>query len=65
MTNITKNAAMLLAMVLLAAGVAGCQKEEGPAERAGRNMDNAMEKAGESIERAGEKVQDAARDAKN
>lgn len=64
MMNFTKNAAMLLAMVLLAAGVAGCQKQEGPAERAGKSMDNAVQKAGESIERAGKQVQDAARDAK-
>ena len=64
MTNFTKNAAMLLAMGLLAAGVAGCQKQEGPAERAGKAMDNAVQKAGESIEKAGEKIQDAAKDAK-
>lgn len=64
MMNFTKNAAMLLAMGLLAAGVAACQKEEGPVERAGKAVDNAVQKAGESIEKAGEKIQDAARDPK-
>ena len=37
-----------------------CQ-QEGPAEKAGRAMDDAARKAGRSIENAGEKVQDAAR----
>ena len=48
----------LLALLALAALVA-CQ--EGPAERAGRNIDNAADKAGRAIENAGEKVRDAAK----
>lgn len=64
MMNFTKNAAMLLAMGLLAAGVAGCQKQEGPAERAGKKLDNATEQAGKKIEQAGEKIQDAANEGK-
>jgi len=48
----------LLALLALAALVA-CQ--EGPAERAGRNIDNAADKAGRAIEKAGEKVRDAAK----
>jgi hypothetical protein len=48
----------LLALFALAALVA-CQ--EGPAERAGRNLDNAADKAGRSIEKAGENVRDAAK----
>ncbi len=53
-----------LALSTLIAGLAACQKEEGPAERAGKAMDNAVKKAGEKIEKAGEKIQDAADDAK-
>ena len=34
---------------------------EGPAEKAGRNIDQAADKAGRSIEKAGEKVRDAAK----
>ncbi len=37
----------------------GCE-QEGPAERAGENIDESMERAGDSIERAGENVQDSA-----
>ena len=50
----------LIAGFALLALLAACQKE-GPAERAGRNIDQATDKAGRSIERAGEKVRDAAR----
>jgi predicted small lipoprotein YifL len=39
--------------------VAACQ--EGPAEKAGRKIDNAADKAGRAIEKAGEKVRDAAK----
>lgn len=52
----------LLAGVLIT-GLSACQKEEGPAERAGKTMDNAVKQAGEQIEKAGEKIQEVARDA--
>jgi predicted small secreted protein len=38
---------------------AACQPAEGPAERAGKSLDNAANKAGSQIERAGDKVTDA------
>jgi len=38
-----------------------CQKQEGPAERAGKEVDQAADKVGQQIEKAGEKVQDAAK----
>ena len=53
----------VLAAGLLLAGLAGCQKEEGPAERAGKALDNAVQEAGKQIEKAGEKIQDAAKEA--
>jgi hypothetical protein len=40
---------------------AACQPHEGPAERAGKSVDNAAEKAGDKIERAGDKIEDAAK----
>ncbi|HXS53858.1 MAG TPA: hypothetical protein VN782_15090 [Usitatibacter sp.] len=49
-------AASALAMVL-----AACPQNEGPAEHAGKQVDKAMDKAGQQIEKAGEKVQDAAK----
>jgi len=39
------------------AGVSGCKKE-GPAERAGKEIDRSVEKAGKEIEKAGEKMKD-------
>lgn len=59
-----KNVSVVLAAGALVAALAGCQKEEGPAERAGKAMDKAVDNAGQQIEKAGEKIQDAARDAK-
>jgi hypothetical protein len=49
---------ILLALFALVALVA-CQ--EGPAEKAGRKIDNAADKAGRSIEKAGENIRDAAK----
>ncbi len=40
-------------------GVSGCQKEEGPAEKAGKKLDEAMEQAGQKLEEAGDKVKEA------
>jgi len=56
---------MITALIagLLLAGLAGCQKEEGPAERAGKALDNAVQEAGKKVEQAGEKIQDAAKEA--
>lgn len=54
-------AVMLVSALVL--GVSACKKEEGPAERAGKSLDNAVQKAGEKIEQAGEKIQDAAKEA--
>lgn len=51
--------AALAATVLLAA-LPGCQKE-GPVERAGKEVDQAIDKTGQKIEKAGEKIQDAAK----
>lgn len=63
MMNFKRSAAIALAMGMLMAGLSACKKEEGPAERAGRALDNAVQKAGEKIEQAGEKIQDAAKEA--
>lgn len=59
-----KNVAVMLAAGILVATLSGCQKQEGPAERAGKAMDNAVDKAGQQVEKAGEKIQDAVKDAK-
>ncbi|MDP2172037.1 MAG: hypothetical protein Q8J96_16635 [Rhodocyclaceae bacterium] len=53
------SAALLMSALLVA--LSGCQKQEGPAERAGKSVDQTIEKAGQQIEKAGEKIQDTAK----
>ena len=53
-----------LAMGALVVGLSACEKKEGPAERAGKEVDKAVEKAGQQVEKAGQQIQDAAKDAK-
>ncbi|ACH39969.1 lipoprotein, putative [Citrifermentans bemidjiense Bem] len=56
-----KTSKILVAVLVLGsivAGVCGCRKE-GPAERAGKEIDKSVEKAGKEIERAGAKLNDA------
>ncbi|PKO86750.1 MAG: hypothetical protein CVU18_13395 [Betaproteobacteria bacterium HGW-Betaproteobacteria-12] len=55
-----KTLAMALAVGVLLAGLAGCEKKEGPLEKAGKEVDNAAATVGQKIEKAGEKIQDAA-----
>lgn len=43
----------------LALGLAACQKEEGPAEKAGKEIDKAASALGDKIENAGDKIQGA------
>ena len=51
----------VLAVTAVLVALSGCQKQEGPAEHAGKQVDKAMEKAGQQIEKAGDSIQDAAR----
>jgi hypothetical protein len=50
-------------VIALLVALPGCQRQEGPAEHAGRDVDKAVEKTGQQIEKSGERIQDAARDA--
>lgn len=54
----------VLALSALVLALPGCQKDEGPAERAGKAIDDSAQKAGAQIEKAGEKIQDAAKEDK-
>ena len=73
MTKIGKSVITLLVLGILVAGLSGCKKKEGPAERAGKEIDKtvektgqqinkAVEKTGEKIEKAGEKIKDSTKD---
>ena len=70
MTKISRKVIATLVVGILVAGVSGCQKKEGPMERAGKEIDKAAEKtikqvdkatekAGEKIEKTGEKIKDS------
>jgi len=64
MTKISNAVCAGLAMSLLVVGLSACQKKEGPAERAGKEVDQAVQGAGQQLEKAGQAIQDAAKDAK-
>lgn len=51
------SAALVVSALLIA--LSGCERQ-GPAERAGENIDNAAEKTGDQIEKAGDAIQDSA-----
>ena len=53
----------VFAIGALALFLSACGKPEGPAEKAGKEVDKAVQSAGEKIEQAGEKIQEAAKDA--
>lgn len=61
MMRLGKAASAAVVMSVLVAALLGCQKQEGPAERAGKEVDKAGEKVGQQIEKAGESIQDAAK----
>ena len=42
-----------LASITLIVVVGACQKQEGPAERAGKEVDKAVDKVGQQVEKAG------------
>ena len=58
----------LLAITALLALLVACNREGdgkgGPAERAGRQLDKAMDKAGQSVEQAGKEMRDASKGSK-
>ena len=64
MLKLVRSVAVVLVLGVFVAGAAGCRKKEGPAERAGKAMDKAVEKAGQEIEKVGDKLKDAAKDLK-
>ena len=51
-----KRIIMLICALFLLNVFIACQSQEGPAEQAGKKIDETVEKAGEEIEQAGDKV---------
>jgi hypothetical protein len=64
MTKIRNSITAGLAIGVFILGLSACEKKEGPAEHAGKQVDKAVESAGQQLEKAGQKIQDAATDAK-
>jgi uncharacterized lipoprotein YehR (DUF1307 family) len=64
MMKIRNSVCAVLATSIMIFGLAACEKKEGPVERAGKEIDKTIEKAGQQIEKAGDRIQDAAKDAK-
>ena len=58
MNTLVKTLGAALAIGILFVTLPGCQKQEGPVERAGKQVDQAVDKVGEKIEKAGESIQD-------
>jgi hypothetical protein len=59
MTKIGRGIIAVLVLGILAAGISGCKKKEGPMERTGKEIDKAAEKTGDKIEKAGDKIKDS------
>jgi hypothetical protein len=51
----------LVCAALLAISFSACQKEEGPAEKAGKEIDKAVKDAGQAMENAAESVKEGAK----
>jgi hypothetical protein len=63
MKNVIKSLVVTLLLGCFVVGVSGCKKE-GPAERAGKEIDRSAEKAGKEIGKAGDKITNAIKDLK-
>lgn len=58
--SISKKILVTLCAGFIMIWLVGCQPE-GPAERAGKKVDETVEKAGEETEKAGEKIQEGSK----
>lgn len=61
MMKFPEAAKAVVVMGAMLAALAACQKEPGPAERAGKEVDKATAQVGQQIEKAGQEIQDAAK----
>jgi vacuolar-type H+-ATPase subunit H len=56
MRKLSASANTAVVMMALLMALPGCQKQEGPAEKAGKEIDKATEQAGQKVDQAGQKV---------
>lgn len=64
MMKVRSSVVAVVAVSLVIMGLSACEKQEGPAERAGKEIDKTVQSAGQQLEKAGQQIQDAAKDAK-
>jgi hypothetical protein len=57
MRTLSRWLASILLATVLSLGLMGCENE-GPAEKAGERIDEAVEEAGEAVEDAGDKIRE-------
>src|SRR5215510_14150198 len=62
-----KKSCLIITAILLGFSLSACEKKagEGPAERAGKEVDKAMDKAGQAMDKAADAVKEATKDATN
>ncbi len=58
--KLNRSISFALIMSAFIVTLSACEKE-GPAEKAGKAVDNAVDKTGQQLEKAGDKIQDAAK----
>jgi hypothetical protein len=61
MMQFGKTVSAALAATALLVVLSACQKQEGPVERAGKKVDETVDKARQQLEKAGDSIQDAAK----
>ena len=59
--QLSKSLCIGLIIGVFITSTSSCQKQEGPAERAGKEVDKAADTVGQKIEKAGDSIQDAAK----
>jgi hypothetical protein len=52
------NPALIMMVAVLGAALIGCESKEGPAEQAGEQVDQAVEKGGQKIEETGDTIRE-------
>ncbi|MGQ7246866.1 hypothetical protein ACUN9Y_05965 [Halomonas sp. V046] len=63
-SSMKRSFGLALLVLLTAGGLAACD-QDGPAEQAGENVDEAMDDASDSVEEMGDDMESAADDATN
>ncbi|MGB8339287.1 MAG: hypothetical protein WCD07_09150 [Burkholderiales bacterium] len=61
MTKFNEMFCAVLIIIVLIFAISSCQKQEGPAEQAGKEVDKAMGNIGQQMEKAGDSIKDAAK----